>query len=117
MGVQKAMSDCFIFGNPSGLEDLADVIEESAFQSSYDSFSSAPAQPGYFRHLRGYVSTNFAAPEGIYLSCGWGLLGGSFYNPVYNEEAKRFYQPDFKERPEEKDRQFINERICHEHTI
>ena len=116
MGVQKAETDCFVFGNPSGLEEWADLIEKSAFRSSYDVFSSAPTQPGYFRN-RGDVSIDFTAPEEIYLSCGWDLLEGGFYNPIYNEEAKCFYQPNFKERPlEERKRQFINERICHDHT-
>jgi len=122
MGLKTEDIDCCILGNRQGLSELADLLERWAFRYGHTGFcsipffGSIPVKPGDYLPP-GELCRDISPPDGICLATGWDLYGGASYNIAYDERAKARLRPELKARTErEIDEQFINDRICTQHT-
>jgi len=110
------LNDCFIFGNQTGFEELADLTERAAFRFEDDFFTSNWMSPFGKYRMKGNLYCDVAVPEGITLVETWNLYEGGSFNPDLGGRAY-YLTPKIKEMsPQEIRENFINERICHEHT-
>jgi len=101
------IDNLYIFGNVKGFKELAEVIEEFAFSSDHDLFSSSPPE----QHRRGDIVEGGLGPEGFQ----WQILslaGGGKFTPKYNPLRFNGTLANPDQRSEfEIEKNFINERI------
>lgn len=77
-------SDLYIFGNSRGFEELSEITEKCAFYSDHDPYQeSLPEKRLVGDTAKGVIDAALER-EGFHSLNGWHLLGGGFFNPLYN---------------------------------
>lgn len=102
-------SNFYIFANTQGFQELAQLIEKSAFTYDHNDFGLSASSEGRWI---GDLTKEITVPEGVCLCSGWELLEGAFFNPAYCPYAKhRFVPGALREGAGAIASRFINERI------